>query len=154
MALLVVVILRVYAMYDQSRIVLGILLATNIPVVIVGIVVAGVVYKPQIDVSGMQVDLSLKSHLLTFFSVLFGVKSCTFSFKAPSTPFTYTCIPTIVLSVLFCGLPIAQFVRQTLQMHRAIKQWRSNRYLELLVQESVMYFVMYVGSRGLRCKRN
>jgi hypothetical protein len=154
MALVVVMILRVYAMYGQSRIALGILLATYIPLVIIGAVTPGVLYKPQFDVSGMQVDQSLKCNLLTFFSVLFGTKICMISFEETPILTTYFLIPMIVLSVLLCGLAVAQFARQSLETHRAIKKWRSNRYLELLVQESVIYFVVYATSRGLCCKRN
>ncbi|KAN0092674.1 hypothetical protein V8E55_003458 [Tylopilus felleus] len=37
-------------------------------------------------------------------------------------------------------LAVVQFVRQSLQMHRATKQWKPNRYMSLLVGHDILYF--------------
>ncbi|KAF9237832.1 hypothetical protein BU15DRAFT_62856 [Melanogaster broomeanus] len=122
-----VLLLRVYAMYNRSRTVLGILLASYIPLVVIRFVAT--IYKPQIDVS-----------------VLFGITTCTLSLNVPSSISTYSPISKVILSTLLCGFAVVQLVRESLQMYRAIKQWRSNQYLDLLVRESVLYFVVYLFS--------
>ncbi|KAF9237825.1 hypothetical protein BU15DRAFT_62848 [Melanogaster broomeanus] len=128
-------ILRVYAMYNKSRLVLGILLASYVPSVVLKFIVTGAFYKPQIDVA-----------------VVFGAKICTLSVNIAPTLVAYFAIPQIIFSVLLCGFAVVHFVRGSLQMHRAIKQWRSNRYMELLVQGSLLYFVAYVVSQSLYSK--
>ncbi|KAG8219165.1 hypothetical protein J3R82DRAFT_4934 [Butyriboletus roseoflavus] len=40
-----------------------------------------------------------------------------------------------------CILAIAQFVRQLLQMYRVTKGWQLNRYMNLLVQQGILYFL-------------
>ena len=49
----VVMILRVYAMWDQSRIILGILLFVYVPQVIVSVVWEGIYNNPNKTLSGM-----------------------------------------------------------------------------------------------------
>ncbi|KAF9231092.1 hypothetical protein BU15DRAFT_68635, partial [Melanogaster broomeanus] len=93
-----IMILRVYAMYNRSRTVLAILLASYTSSVAIAFVMLSYDSNTEITVS-------------------------------------------VILNVLLCGFAIVLFVRESLEMHRAIKQWRSNRYLELLVQGSVLYFV-------------
>jgi len=117
-----IMVLRVYAMYGRSRTILAILLATYIPSVVVSCVTT--IYKPQIDVS-----------------VLFDATICTASYNVPTSIGVYFLIPKVVLSVVLCGFAVIRLVRESLQMHRAIKKWQSNQYLELLVRESVLYFV-------------
>lgn len=43
-----------------------------------------------------------------------------------------------------CLLAIIRFVRQSLQMYRATKQWQPNRYMSLLVTQGIFYFFAYV----------
>ncbi|KAF9237829.1 hypothetical protein BU15DRAFT_62852 [Melanogaster broomeanus] len=121
-----VMLLRVYAMYHRSRTVLSILLAAYVPSVVVSSL-ANTIYKPQIEVS-----------------VLFGATTCTLSFNAPSNFSTYFLISYVIISAVLCGFAIVRLVRESLQMHRAIKKWRSNQYLELLVRENVLYFIAYL----------
>ncbi|KIJ08639.1 hypothetical protein PAXINDRAFT_102505 [Paxillus involutus ATCC 200175] len=126
MALVAVMVLRVYAIYHGSRMVLGILLTSYILTIIVDFVATGIVFKsPEINVS-----------------VMFGTTICTVSVEeSPNLNIYYYLLPSGIFNVLLCGLAVAQFVRESLQMHKATTRWRSNRYLELLVKGSVMYFV-------------
>ena len=45
-----------------------------------------------------------------------------------------------------CTLAIFQFVRQSLQMYHATKQWQLNRYMSLFVKQGLLYFLAYVQS--------
>lgn len=47
-------------------------------------------------------------------------------------------------AVAMCILAIAQFVRQSLQMRRVTRGWQLNRYMNLLVQQGILYFSGYV----------
>jgi hypothetical protein len=75
------------------------------------------------------------------------VKACALTCKtcnAVSLLPNYTYIARLVLDMLLCFLAVTQYVRQLLRMHKAVKKWQSNRYMELLVQQSILYFIAYV----------
>ncbi|KAF9235946.1 hypothetical protein BU15DRAFT_64397 [Melanogaster broomeanus] len=121
-------ILRVYAMYKRSRIILFILLGIYLPTMVVLVVSA------SLETPG--------SSLLVTSAEVIDVKFCVVTGSGIFRIATYAFIPRFVLSVLLCILAIAQFVRQSLQMHAALKKWQSNQYAELLVQENILYFVV------------
>ena len=50
----------------------------------------------------------------------------------------------IALGALMCLLVIIQFIKESLQMYKATKHFRLNRYMNLLVREGMVYFVAYV----------
>lgn len=50
----------------------------------------------------------------------------------------------ITLGAVMCLLIAAQFIRESLQMYKATKQFQPNRYLNLLVREGMIYFLTYV----------
>ena len=53
-------------------------------------------------------------------------------------------ISEITHATAMCMLALVQFVKQSLQMYRATKQWQINRYMGLLVRQGILYFVVYV----------
>lgn len=53
-------------------------------------------------------------------------------------------ITQLVHAAVMCMLVIIQFTRQSLQMYTVTKQWRLNQFMNLLVMEGVLYFLMYV----------
>jgi hypothetical protein len=73
-----------------------------------------------------------------------GVKICIATYLTTSLFGTYIVIPRLILGVVLCVLAIAQFAMQSIQMHKAIKQWRSDRYTKLFVRESILYFIAFV----------
>ncbi|KIJ63566.1 hypothetical protein HYDPIDRAFT_40976 [Hydnomerulius pinastri MD-312] len=124
-----VMVLRVYAMYHRSRAVLGVILAVYIPVGIVQIVYNAIYFNPR-------------THLSVTDSEVVDVKLCTMSVDmAPDLPI-YLHVPQLVLSFLLCVLSAAQFIRHFLEMKRTVGQRKSNRYMKLLVQENVIYFII------------
>lgn len=58
----------------------------------------------------------------------------------------YDGIPRFVLSVMLFILAILRTWRQTLQMYKATKQWQLNRLMQQLMEDSVLYFLVYVHS--------
>ena len=64
----------------------------------------------------------------------------------PTMPI-WTQVATIVQmthGVAICVLALVQFVKQSLQMYRATKQWQLNRYMNFLVSQGILYFLVYV----------
>ena len=43
-----------------------------------------------------------------------------------------------------CGLVIMQFVKRSLELYKATRQWQLNQFINLLVMEGVVYFLAYV----------
>ncbi|KIJ06570.1 hypothetical protein PAXINDRAFT_20243 [Paxillus involutus ATCC 200175] len=103
-------ILRIYAMYNRSRITLAVLLAIYIPTMVVFVVATGLFNNPNTYLSVTNPDVA-------------NVKICVATYLTTSLFGTYIVIPRLILGVVLCVLAIAQFAMQSIQMHKAIKQW-------------------------------
>ncbi|KAG9315361.1 hypothetical protein JVU11DRAFT_4507 [Chiua virens] len=120
-----VMILRVWAMYNQSKPILGFLLIL-FSLEILSLIVAAVVYAhPQ---NMPVVTLQILEY-----------KYCAVQLK-PRIWNRLTDILQIVFAAALCVLAVVQFVKQSLQMYRLTKQWQINRYMNLLVRQGVTYF--------------
>ena len=53
-------------------------------------------------------------------------------------------LPGFLFSVLLLILALVQTLKQSIDMYKATKQWQPNRYMELLVKDGIIYFVLYV----------
>ncbi|KAF8838739.1 hypothetical protein BDN67DRAFT_1012887 [Paxillus ammoniavirescens] len=122
-------ILRVYAMYNRSRRILAILLVAYIPAMVLSVADAAYIMTQKL--------------YLTVVPVVADVKFCVLA--NDNIPYiqvnTYAIIARLVIGTLLCILAVAKFVRQSLEMHKALKQWRSDRYTKLFVRESILYFI-------------
>jgi len=119
-------ILRVYAMYNRSRRILAILLVIYIPTLVLSITSAA--YS-----TGQKFYLSVLA--------VADVKICVMGINDIAHVVTYAIVALLVIGTLLCILAVAKFVRQSLEMHKALKQWRSDRYTKLFVRESLLYFI-------------
>ncbi|KIJ61609.1 hypothetical protein HYDPIDRAFT_189505 [Hydnomerulius pinastri MD-312] len=124
-----VMILRVFAMYNRSRLVLGILLIISILHDMTAIVYLGVYGNPSRSLSVTEIEVG--DTLLCSLASTVGQKVNSLFY-----------IPGIVLGVLLCTFALVQFARHSLEMHKALGKWQPNRYMTLLVQEGVLYFVV------------
>ena len=156
MVVAVVMILRVWAMYNRSTLILSVLLTSFSLEIIANVLGAAVISNP-VNLSG---TLALAEQMM----------SCTNNVSI-TTPLD--CRPTVVITQIsgysfcivqlttliwtevadilqithgaaVCILGIIQFVIQSLQMHRATRQWQPNRYMVLLVREGILYYIAYV----------
>ncbi|KAF8452686.1 hypothetical protein L210DRAFT_2051728 [Boletus edulis BED1] len=57
---------------------------------------------------------------------------------------SYAFVPRFILSALVFFFALIRFVSEAFQTFKATKQWVLNRYISLLVRESVLYFLAYV----------
>ncbi|KAF8551869.1 hypothetical protein OG21DRAFT_221595 [Imleria badia] len=127
MAIGVLMILRVYAMYNRSRIVLGILL---------------VIYMTQVVmlIVGNSFYSSPKYATVSVVQMLDG-KVCNVTFSTET--WNIACITVqLILGTVMCILVIARFVRELLHIHQATRKWHLNRYLSLLVRDGLAYFLI------------
>ncbi|KAF9232306.1 hypothetical protein BU15DRAFT_81397 [Melanogaster broomeanus] len=125
-----VFILRVYAMYNRSRIVLGILLFVYIPTTISILVLFGIINNP-------------KTHFLSITDVeVVNMELCTSSYNGGTKLIISQRVLSTVVNGVLCSFAIVQCIRYSLEMHKVLGKWQSNRYMKLLVQESILYFVM------------
>jgi len=127
-----VMILRVYAMWNRSRTILSILLFIYVPQTIVTVVLDGIYGRPNtyISVTVAQVlDFS-------FCTVLY--------INSPPYLQVYLAAPRLVLSVALIVFAVVQILKQSFEMYRATKQWQPNRYMQKLVGDGILYFTMNV----------
>ena len=59
---------------------------------------------------------------------------------------SYKLIPRFTLAALMFVLAVARLCMDSYQDYKAIKQWKPNQYIDLLVREGVLYFLAYVPS--------
>ncbi|KAF8119518.1 hypothetical protein EV363DRAFT_1382721 [Boletus edulis] len=122
-------ILRVYAMWSRSRTVLCVLLSIYTIQTIITVVLYGVYNSPN-----------------TYSSVKV-VRILNFSFCSGNAPRffgVYYVVPRLVLSVMMTFLAVFQTLKQSFEMYNATKQWQPNRYMQKLVKDGIIYFVMNV----------
>jgi len=56
----------------------------------------------------------------------------------------YAAIPRMALSVMLLILTLIPTLKQSVDMYRATKQWQLNKYMQLLMRDGVLYFLVYV----------
>ncbi|KAF8452775.1 hypothetical protein L210DRAFT_3755764 [Boletus edulis BED1] len=120
-------ILRVYAMYNRSRIILGILLVMYITEVVFLFVSSSIYSDPTyVTVSTIPLlDLTL----------------CNISFSTQTWNNAST-ITQFILGTVLCVLAVTPLVRESLQMHKTTRKWQLNSYMRLLVREGILYFIV------------
>ena len=144
-------------MWNQSKKILWLLLFFYVPQVIITCIVTGV-YNTSKYVSGTsQITFMCRSnltqvsfHLLPSFSPVtkvqvMDISVCNLSWSnTPHIAEVYNDIPRFVLSAALLILAVTQTVKQSLDMYRATKQWQPNQYMERLVRDGIIYFLVYV----------
>ncbi|KAF8434806.1 hypothetical protein L210DRAFT_3552406 [Boletus edulis BED1] len=126
-------ILRVYAMWNRSRIILWILLFIYVVQTITS-VVAEVFYQDPSD------HFSETTGHLSSFSF------CNVSAYGPLAfnMFMLQLNPRLALAATLVILAVTQTVKQSVEMYKVTKQWQLNRYMQLLVRDGILYFVVNV----------
>ncbi|KAF9232807.1 hypothetical protein BU15DRAFT_80794 [Melanogaster broomeanus] len=119
-----VMVLRMYAMYNQSKMVLVIVLVLYIPAVVALLICTGIYYKPNAVVGDGT----------------FGV--CAVSLTSAPQITLYLNVTRIFLNITLCILAVARFIRHCLEMRKTLGQWRTNQYMKLLATESLLFFVV------------
>ncbi|KAF8552126.1 hypothetical protein OG21DRAFT_177636 [Imleria badia] len=120
-------ILRVYALWNRSSIILGILLLIYVPQIIISIVWEGIA-DGTLSVTIVQV-----------------LNSSYCNYSIGTTPsVTYRAIPRFVLGVALLILAFIPSLKQSIEMYKLSKRWQTSRSMKLLIKEGTVYFVVYV----------
>ncbi|KAF8126726.1 hypothetical protein EV363DRAFT_561121 [Boletus edulis] len=123
-------ILRVYAIWGRSKTILCILLFIYVLTGITAIVLVGIYDNHNIYL------------LVTIVQVLdFSLCSISFGNVLPSV---YLIAPQLVLNAGLMFLVVFQSLKQSFEVYKATKQWQSNRYMQQLLRDGILYFVMNV----------
>ncbi|KAF8135064.1 hypothetical protein EV363DRAFT_1257036 [Boletus edulis] len=121
-----VVILRVWAMYNQSRVILSSLLTLYFVVIIATV----------LDV----VMNSIPEHLQAEIVQVLNSSYCNVWSTVPAWT-NVAVILQITQGGSLCLLGIVQVVRESLRMYDATKEWQPNRYMGLLVKQGMLSFL-------------
>ncbi|KAH7920632.1 hypothetical protein BV22DRAFT_1132910 [Leucogyrophana mollusca] len=126
-----IMVLRVFAMYNQSRIILGVLLLFFVPTVVTTIVSMVKIFNIS----------SVKSGVITL--DLLGTNYCaTLPWsRAESLLLIYLTIPRICFDVLLVVLAVGRLVKDTVD-NRMPGKWQPNVYLRMLAPDSIIYFLL------------
>ncbi|KAF8424401.1 hypothetical protein L210DRAFT_680165 [Boletus edulis BED1] len=127
-----VMILRVYAMWNRSRMILYILLFIFVLQTIIIVVLDGSYDNPS-------------THFPVTVAQVLDFSFCKLSYiNTPSTLFVYRIAPRFVLSAALVIFAVSQTLKQSFEMYKATKQWQPNRYMQKLVGDGIIYFIVNV----------
>ncbi|KAF8551159.1 hypothetical protein OG21DRAFT_1513128 [Imleria badia] len=124
-------ILRVWAMYNRSRLLLSALL------VLFCLQIIFAVLTLAINNDVMILSVATGQILQFSFCVI----------QPPAALAIWTKVGSVLQmtqGAVLCILAIVQCVRQSLRMHHATKEWQLSRYMILLVKQGVLYFFAHV----------
>jgi len=122
-----VMTLRVYAIYNRSRIVLGGLLVMYIAEVVILIVSISIYSDPKY---APVTIVPLLNHIV-----------CTITFTTQAWN-KASAIAQFTYGAILCSLMVGKFARDLLQSHQGTRKWHFNRYITLLVRDGVLYFLV------------
>ncbi|KAG1738981.1 hypothetical protein EDB19DRAFT_867843 [Suillus lakei] len=122
-----ILIWRLYALYNRSKLLLWILLGLFLPIVALSI--------------GTDVFLYSRPNVFSVQEIITAeVKYCTFLFKMGPMPATYTSIPMVCYDILLLILAAAKLVKH-LKERRKINS-RPNTSILIIVRHHIVYFVL------------
>ncbi|KAG8216260.1 hypothetical protein J3R82DRAFT_8303 [Butyriboletus roseoflavus] len=124
-----VMILRVYAIWNRSRVIFGILFF---------------IYAAQTITSLVWNGIYANSNQYSSVTILrvLNFTYCSFSFNKASFSVVYRTIPRFVLSVILLILAVIPTVKEAVETYPFTKHWQINQYMKLLVREGVLYFIL------------
>jgi len=128
-------ILRVWAMYNQSRLVLiTLLLFFSVMVILTAVDCI------------IMTTMTLKNIWMAYVETIqiLDTSFCSFQLYSPSVDVwaqgLVATIPQMVHGALLCTLVIIHFVKQSIQMYRVSLRWELNKYVNLMVKQGIIYF--------------
>ncbi|KAF8135161.1 hypothetical protein EV363DRAFT_1322657 [Boletus edulis] len=120
-----VMILRVWAMYSRSRLILVSLLVLF-----------------SLQMASVLLTAAIQSDPRNLTAVTFQILDFSVCSVDP-TSFIWVKVNSILQithGAVLCTLAVFQFVRQSFEMYNVTKEWQLNRYMGLLVREGILYF--------------
>ncbi|KAH7920648.1 hypothetical protein BV22DRAFT_1132920 [Leucogyrophana mollusca] len=124
-----IMVLRIFAMYNQSKIILGVLLVFFVPTVVSMIVIIAKLFNGK--------------SVVTAFDLL-GTNYCaqvSSSSRAQTLLFVHLTIPRICFDVLLVVLAVGRLVKNVVD-NRVLGGWQPNVYLRMLARDSTVYFLL------------
>jgi len=125
-----VMILRVYAMWDQSKMILRVLLSIYVPEVVIAFIFTGIYGNPSAYFSVTIIQLPQFTH-------------CNYSYDPPVPLWSYLS-PNFFLGLALLILAVTQTLKQSFYMYKVTKTWQPNQYMKLLVRDGIIYFLVNV----------
>ncbi|KAG1843292.1 hypothetical protein DFJ58DRAFT_804802 [Suillus subalutaceus] len=129
----VILIWRLYALYNQSKCILYVLLGLFLPIVALYIAVDIFLWSRPSAISMQEIIITP------------NIKYCTSFFHIGPMPAVYASIPVICYDIFLVVLAIA-VLRKHLKERRELKI-RSNGYLVMIVRHHVIYFVLNLATQ-------
>ncbi|KAF8547005.1 hypothetical protein OG21DRAFT_1527454 [Imleria badia] len=129
-----VMILRVYAMWNESKRILYILLVLYVPQVMVSFIFTGIFDNPNKYLSSITVQVGNFSYC--YASSSSNTQSQRFASHMIDSSLQF------VLSVTLLILAGFQTLKQSVEIYRVTKQWKLNQYLKQLMEDGIVYFLV------------
>ncbi|KAG2072397.1 hypothetical protein BDR04DRAFT_1230533 [Suillus decipiens] len=123
----VILIWRLYALYNRSKLLLRVLLGLFLPIVAVSI--------------ATDVFLYSRSNVFSVQEIITAdARYCTFLFKWGPLPVTYMSIPIVCFDILLLTLAAAKLIKHSRERRRI--KVRTNTSISIIVRLHILYFVL------------
>lgn len=138
--------MRIYAMYSQSRLMLGVLLVLFVAVMALQLVIGIKYYGPHSGLTSAY-DFACQSPadsgeiLVTHFYLL-NTNFCLDALGPSPMFFIFASIPSAIFDALLVVLATNRLVKHSIEMNEAIGRWRLNHCMKIIVRDSVLYFIL------------
>ncbi|KAH7919999.1 hypothetical protein BV22DRAFT_1133428 [Leucogyrophana mollusca] len=126
-----IMVLRVFAMYNQSKIILGVLLLFFVPTIVATIVIIAILFNITHTSGVIALDLLGTNYCAQVLSWSRG----------QSLLFVYLNIPRVGFDVLLVVLAVGRLVKDAVD-NRVLDKWQPNVYLRMLARDSIIYFLL------------
>jgi hypothetical protein len=138
-------ILRIYAMYGQSRLILGILLVLFVSIKALTLVIGIRYYGPHSGLTSAYCPACrfVADHrkVVTQYNLL-NTEFCLDALGPSPMFFIYASIPSAIFDALLVALATTRLVKHTIEMNEATGRTRLNQCMKIIVRDSVIYFVL------------
>ncbi|KAN0092753.1 hypothetical protein V8E55_003537 [Tylopilus felleus] len=121
-------ILRVYALWNQSRTILGILLFIYVPQITISIV-----WEAVYSIPGRSLSVAIAQ----------GLNSSYCNYSSNTAPLVaYRTIPRFVLGAALLILAFIPTLKQSGEIYKVTRRWKTTQSMQLLVREGAVYFIV------------
>ncbi|KAH7919993.1 hypothetical protein BV22DRAFT_1133425 [Leucogyrophana mollusca] len=126
-----VMVLRIFAMYNRSKVILSVLLLFFVPSVVTTLVIMAKFF----NISSAKSDVIAFDVLGTNYCAQVSLS------RAQSLMFIHLTIPRICFDVLLVVLAVGRLVKEAVH-NRVSGKWQPNVYLRMLARDSTVYFIL------------
>jgi len=123
-------VLRVHAIWNRSKVILAILLLGYMVRVVSNLILTAVIFNPYTDATVVDIRVPVLHY-----------SACIEIYPRIGPYVIYAGSWSIIFDVVLLILALVPSVQQSIAMYQTTKRWEPNRYISLIIKEGVAYYI-------------